>query len=255
MNIPNLPKFLGLSIVVWLILLFLIAQIGLDKFQIFEINNTRPNLIIKDIEVNHFPITEYQHKIDPAQKYFGGTALESGSYLPVIRSYGSTDNFIEIKDNYAIGVLKVENKKLEKYNVIKSLTTQALMFFYDENKKPINDRQGIKARWSMVEISRLTTPQEPFYSLEIDIPAGSERELCLIAKHPLESNCYIFNQETYLQHKLKRDEASLNQGKMYLKIVIFSENSKNNVETWFELDNPGIGDFSIKPYAFVKAKH
>jgi len=239
----NIPGLADIPSIGWLLIGLCFLQGLFFAYKYHDLLWSRPNLVIKGISLKQMPVTHYEHKNDPDLQLFGGTASQSLLYTPMIRSVGDTDSFTAFTETNTIAILKVENKKVNKFKGGPAVKTQAKIYVYDENKRPI--MEGINARWSTTESSIEGNPKDPHHYTEIDIPAGAERELCLIAKELFDNNCYIFNQETYNHNILKRDEAKLTIGTYLLKIVVYGENTVEDTESWFTLENPGIGKFHI----------
>jgi hypothetical protein len=122
LNIPNLPTLLGLPLTVWLIDLLLIAQIVILAKHISDMENTSPNVIPVDIDVEE--ITDRSEIID---KYGGGSALSSFAI--------QTNSFLLYADF-------VNKPKVPKDNPARGV--QALIQFFDLEGKKVGHYYG---RW------------------------------------------------------------------------------------------------------------
>jgi len=226
----------------YVIIALLLVQILLLYLQIHKAQDARPNLQFTKSKVKPLQMTEFHHKWNTDNNFFGGTATLSYAYLPTLRAYSSTGDYEQSTEPVSIALVYVENKKLENREITTSLNTHAKMFFYDEHMKPIHE--DVDARWAdTVEPSySWLEPKERQYYLEKDIPAGVEQELCVVAKQKNDDNCFIFNLETYSENKLRRKEALLVKGKMFVKVVLRNANPLTaDTWQWYELDNPGSG--------------
>jgi hypothetical protein len=213
-----------------------------------RIDDFHPNLVVVGEIKKALLVTEFHHKTDPSKNRFGGTAIVKQTYLPPIREAdGSTDNYTEITESYLYGGIIVENRKIGN-KTISAKNVHCKMSFFHSDGTPF--RVGVLARWAdKIEISTMPSiaMKENHYSLETDVPAGAQRELCCIVKHVFDDSCYIFNLETYNKQVLKLPESKLGKGEMLIKVELRGENTPDDVISWFQLINPGAGDeFSLK---------
>jgi len=159
-------------------------------------------------------------------------------------SRGSTDFLGSKTEIFLFTFIEFVNTRLGKGLTKTAKNATAQMDFFNEKLQQIH--QNIKGRWadSNEPTFHLSNPIPISEYLEMDIPGNLSRELCSVGKIYEDTDCYIFNLDSYLQQKLKREKALIGKKVHYLRIYLKGSNF-DDLYFWFKLINPGINSTTV----------